>query len=654
MSLSGLRSVVAAWTPDSVLMRAQLGALQKQVPVLFLLLGTNVLALAFTHYGVSPDALTLYVPGVLLPVCVQRGVAWTRFDVPAMSDDVIRRQLRRSFCTVAVLGAAFTAWALALAPYGDAYARTHVAFFMSITVIGCVFCLMHLRSAALVLTVIVTVPFLAVFLRSGNTVLVAIALNFALTTVIMVIIMYRHFGEFSALIRSRRALAKLSDENSRIAFLDALTGLANRRSFFRDLATLIEAAASDGRSFALGMIDLDGFKPVNDVYGHGAGDLVLVEVGRRLVEVLGPDAKLARLGGDEFAFILSGEHGPDAMAAAGRSVCDAIEAPIALPAGLARIAASVGYAVFPDMAGTREQLIERADYALYYAKEHRRGRPVVFTADHEDAIRARSILEQELRQADLEAELTLEYQPIVDVAAGRVVAFEALARWTNPRLGRVPPGVFIVAAERIGLIGTITAILLGKAIAAMRGWPDAIGLSFNLSAHDIASPAAVARLAALIEAGGVAPERIALEITETALMHDFDAARDALLALKAIGAQISLDDFGTGYSSLGYVRRLPIDKIKVDRSFMADLLVDKASRDIVKSIVDLCRNLNLDCIIEGVETADHLSILRGLGCRSMQGYHFSPPVPASEVTRLAGPVDAASAEAVDAEVSLVA
>ena len=650
MSLKVLRSIVAGWGPDPVLMRAQIGALQKHIPVLFLLLGTNVLALAFTHYGVAPDALTLYLPGLLLPICVQRGVTWARFDVPGMSDDTIRRQLRSSFCAVAVLGVAFTAWALALAPYGDAYARTHVAFFMSITVIGCVFCLMHLRCAALVLTVIVTVPFLAVFLRSGNTVLIAIALNFALATVIMVIIMFRHFGEFSALIRSRRALAKLSEENSQIAFLDALTGLANRRSFFRDLAVLIEAAASDGRTFALGMVDLDGFKPVNDVYGHGAGDIVLVEVGRRLAAVLGPGANLARLGGDEFAFILLGEHGPDALAATGRAVCDALEAPIALPAGVARIAASVGYAVFPDMATTREQLIERADYALYYAKEHRRGRPVVFTADHEDAIRARSILEQELRRADLDAELTLEFQPIVDVAAGRVVAFEALARWTNPRLGRVSPTSFIVAAERIGLIGTITATLLGRAIEAMRDWPETIGLSFNLSAHDIASPAAVTRLAALIEESGVAPERIALEITETALMHDFDAARDALLALKAIGAQISLDDFGTGYSSLGYVRRLPIDKIKVDRSFMADLLVDKASRDIVKTIVDLCRNLNLDCIIEGVETADHVMILRTLGCRSMQGYHFSRPVPASEVGRLASPPFLAA----DAEVYLVA
>ncbi len=617
---------------DPVLERAQLGAIQKQLPLLYVLLGSNALALAFTHYGISPGILAVGIPLILLPLCLQRSIAWMRLDVTRLTEREVAAKLRGTVRLVGVLGALFTAWSLSLAPYGDAYARTHVAFFMSITVIGCIFCLMHLRGAALALTVVVTVPFMVVFLRSGNTVLIAIALNFGMVALIMTKLMLKHFGEFSALIRSRRALATLSEENSRLAMLDSLTGLANRRCFFLELASLTQAVPP--QPFALGMVDLDGFKPVNDVYGHAAGDVVLAEVGQRLLAILGPDARLARLGGDEFAFVLAGHVGREAMVATGRRICHALEAPITLPTGIAQIAASIGYAVFPDMARTREQLIERADYALYFAKEHSRGRAVIFTADHEDAIRARSLIEQELRRADLDAELRLEYQPIIDVAGQRIVAFEALARWTSPRLGPVAPDVFIVAAERIGLIGSITEILLGKAIAAMRAWPEEIGLSFNLSAHDIASPTAVTRLANVIENSGVVPERIALEITETALMHDFEAARDALLALKAIGVEISLDDFGTGYSSLGYVRRLPIDKIKVDRSFTADVVVDKASRDIVKTIVDLCRNLNLSCIVEGVESADHVLILRSLGCRVMQGYHFSRPVPLHAVAGL--------------------
>ena len=469
MSPAVFRSIIGASAPDPVLMRAQFTALQKHVPLLFLLLGTNVLALAFTHYQVAPNVLTLSAPGILLPICVHRAVAWLRYDETTMSDRDIRHHLRRSTALVVVLGVLFTAWSLALAPYGDAYARTHVAFFMSITVIGCIFCLVHIRQAALALTVIVTVPFMITFMTSGNIVLCAVALNFGMVASIMTVLMFRHFDEFSALVRSRGALAELSEENSHLAHLDSLTGLANRRSFFRDLASLIAASSPDDGRFALGMIDLDGFKPVNDVYGHTAGDLVLAEVGRRLVAILGDGAHLSRLGGDEFAFVLLDDIEPDTIAAIGRRLCDALEAPIALPTGVARIAASIGCAVFPDMARDREQLIERADYALYYAKEHCRGQAVLFTTEHEDAIRARSLVEQELRRADLSRDLRLHFQPIVDVGARRVVAFEALARWTSPRLGAVSPDVFIVAAERLGLIGTITAVLLGKAIACRCG-----------------------------------------------------------------------------------------------------------------------------------------------------------------------------------------
>ena len=202
----------------------------------------------------------------------------------------------------------------------------------------------------------------------------------------------------------------------------------------------------------------------------------------------------------------------------------------------------------------------------------------------------------------------------------------------------MPPAEFILAAERIGLITAMTETLLKKACTAMRSWPDDIGLSFNLSVHDIASQAAIVRIGDIIEDSGIEPARISLEITETALMRDFDVARSALLALKATGLQISLDDFGTGYSSLGYVHRLPIDKIKIDRSFMAGLTTEKASRDIVTTIVDLCRNLNLVCIVEGVETAEHVLILRGLGCRAMQGFYFSRPLDEDVIATVMGPV----------------
>ena len=637
-SISAFLSAIWSFSEDPVLMRAQMSALKRQLPLCYLLLGSNVLTLAFTHYHIAPDFLSFCAPGLLLPLCVHRTFVWSRLEVDTLSNEALRRRLKSAVATTGVLGLGFTTWSLLLAPYGDAFMQAHVAFFMSITVIGCIACLMQLQPSALLLTVTVTVPFMIKFLLSGNLVLMAIALNFGLVAIVINVLLANYFKEFRDLISSRANLAALSDENFRNANLDSLTGLANRRSFFHDLEEMIHAAKVQGRCFTLGLVDLDGFKPINDVYGHTAGDLVLKEVGQRLVTVLGPSTKLARLGGDEYGFILPGRADEEGLRATGQAVSAVLQKPINLPTGRAQIAASIGFAAFPDMGDTLEQLIERADYALYFAKDHHRGSAVVFTGRHEDAIRARSSIEQELRRADLDAELTLQYQPLYDIGLDRVVAFEALARWTHPRLGRVPPAEFILAAERIGLITTITETLLKKACTAMRGWPDDIGLSFNLSVHDISSQAAIVRIGDIIEDSGIDPARISLEITETALMRDFDMARSALLALKATGLQISLDDFGTGYSSLGYVHRLPIDKIKIDRSFMAGLTTEKASRDIVKTIVDLCRNLNLVCIVEGVETAEHVLILRGLGCRAMQGYYFSRPLDEQAVAAVMGPV----------------
>lgn len=637
-SIFGFFSEIWSFTEDPVLMRAQISALKRQLPLCYLLLGSNVLTLAFTHYHVAPDLLSCCAPGLLLPICVHRTFVWSRLEVDALSEEALHRRLKSAVATTGFLGLCFTTWSLLLAPYGDAFLQSHVAFFMSVTVIGCIACLMQLQPSALLLTATVTLPFLLRFLLSGNVVLMAIALNFGLVAVVMNVLLANCFKEFRDLISSRANLAILSDENFRHANLDSLTGLANRRSFFRDLEEIIHDARKQDRCFTLGLVDLDGFKPINDVYGHTAGDLVLKEVAKRLVTVLGASTKLARLGGDEYGFILPGRADEDGLRATGQAISAVLQRPIQLPTGRAQIAASIGFAAFPAMGDTLEQLIERADYALYFAKDHHRGSAVVFTGRHEDAIRARSSIEQELRRADLDAELSLQYQPLYDIGLDRVVAFEALARWTHPRLGSVPPAEFIVAAERIGLITAVTETLLKKACTAMQDWPDDIGLSFNLSVHDIASQAAILRIGDIIEESGIDPARISLEITETALMRDFDMARSALLALKATGLQISLDDFGTGYSSLGYVHRLPIDKIKIDRSFMAGLTTEKASRDIVKTIVDLCRNLNLVCIVEGVETAEHVLILRGLGCCAMQGYYFSRPLDEHAIAAVMGNV----------------
>ncbi len=615
-------------------MRRQLTALSKQVPLLYGILSVNSIAIAYTHVTLAPAGLAVGVPAALLPICLVRGLAWTRLKPAEVPTEKLAPTLHHTLVLTCLLGVAFVAWSLLLAPYGDAYAKTHVAYFISITCIGCIFCLMHLRPAALLLTLIVTVPFAWRFLSMGNPVLTAIVLNFGCVAGIMVVMLLNYSRDFQDLVRSQEHLAVLSRDNHRLANIDPLTGLANRRSFFADLAVAIETATREGTSFVLGLIDLDGFKPINDVHGHRTGDALLVEIGRRLDEMLGPSVKIARLGGDEFGLILAGAVDSEQIRRQGAAVCDAIQVPFLHQSGSVQVGASIGFAAFPAMGRTREQLIERADYALYHAKEHHRGTAIVFTEDHEKAIRASSLIAQELRRADLSVELSLQFQPLVDVTSGNTVAYEALARWDSPVLGRVPPIDFIVAAERIGLINRLTEVLLAQGCRAAAAWPDDVKLSFNLSTHDIATDEAVERVRAIILASALCPSRVILEITETAVMHDFDQAREALLSLKSIGCDIALDDFGTGYSSLSYVHRLPLDRIKVDRSFTAGLTSDQISRDIVKSIIELCSNLGIACVVEGVETLEHTRVLTALGCKTMQGYHFGRPMDLADVLRI--------------------
>jgi predicted signal transduction protein with EAL and GGDEF domain len=315
----------------------------------------------------------------------------------------------------------------------------------------------------------------------------------------------------------------------------------------------------------------------------------------------------------------------------GERISAALRVPFLLSNVTAQIAGSIGFATYPEAGTTAELLFERADSALNHVKQHARGRSVIFSGEHEIQIRQFASIERCLRTADLDRELSLNFQPIYDVVRQEVVAFEALARWDNRELGRVPPDVFIPVAERTDFISNITQILLRKALACARTWPEGIRISFNLSVRDIGSAEAILKIIAIIENSGVVPERIDLEVTETALMRDFDKGCECLKALKALGVHIALDDFGTGYSSLSYVHRLPLDKIKIDRSFIKEIETQENCRDIVKTIIDLCRNLKLACVIEGMETKEQSEILRGLGGTMMQGYYFGKPMPAEAI-----------------------
>ncbi|NML76889.1 EAL domain-containing protein [Rhizobium sp. S-51] len=435
-------------------------------------------------------------------------------------------------------------------------------------------------------------------------------------------------GAIMNAVRARLVADRLRQRAEVQAERDALTGLPNRRHFFSGLERMVVADLS-GETAHIGLIDLDGFKAVNDVYGHAVGDQLLVEVSERLREICPEDCLIARLGGDEFGVLVRRPLTAAGLDTLGRAICETLGRPFAVAGRSLTVTGSVGFAHYPTNGRTVGELYERADYALYRAKREHRGSAVVFSARYEAEMRDVSRVKQVLRDSDLEAELYLLFQPQYDIMRNRPVAFEALARWQSAVLGPVTPDVFIVAAERSGLIERVSEILLRKALAAAAVWPQEIGLSFNLSAVDLVSTSAIARLCTIVGESGVAPGRVTFELTETAMMSDFEKARASMEMLASLGCRIALDDFGSGYSSFGYIHRFPLHKIKTDRNFVVRLGEDKAvGFGILRAIIELCANLGVECIVEGVETANEVDTVRAAGARYIQGYHFGRPMTA--------------------------
>ncbi len=421
------------------------------------------------------------------------------------------------------------------------------------------------------------------------------------------------------------------DEARVLALFDALTSLPNRRNFFATLEGII----AQRTAFDLALLDLDGFKPINDLYGHAAGDAVLCEAARRISRAGPPDTFVARLGGDEFAIIFPGRRSRQELEDIGERICVELEQPLHIEGMTGSVSASLGCVRHAPKDGHMEPtpscLLERADFALYFAKENRRGSTVVFSDSHETQIQESKRIDQALRAADLDVELDVVFQPQFDLVNGRTGAFEALARWNSPELGPVAPDVFIRAAEKSGLITRLTRILLAKALRSAKTWPQPLRIAFNLSAHDLHSSRAIGRICEVVKSSGVAPERIEFEITETAMLTDFDQALKSLADLRALGCRIAIDDFGSGYSSFSYIHRLPVDCIKIDRSFVTQLAENSQAAMVIKTMIDLCGNLHLDHVIEGVETEEQLRQVNDAHARHVQGYLFAKPMPAEAI-----------------------
>ena len=414
---------------------------------------------------------------------------------------------------------------------------------------------------------------------------------------------------------------------------DALTDLPNRL-MFREITEGIEARIRRGEVLAVLSIDLDHFKTVNDTLGHGVGDTVLTLVGERLRDSCREVDTVARLGGDEFA-ILTGilAHPHDAATLADRIVRHAAE-PFEVDGHTIVIGASVGIAVAPGDGTDAETLLKNSDLALYRAKRDGRGAYHFFEKGMDANLQERRTLEMALRQAIVRREFRLVFQPLFNLKEGRICGLEALIRWHHPDRGTIPPAEFIPIAEEAGLIVPIGDWVLNEACRAAVSWPDDIHIAVNLSTVQFRNRNLLQHVKAALDASGLKPDRLELEVTESLLLVDSESTLRTLFELRKLGVRISMDDFGTGYSSLSYLRSFPFDKIKIDKSFVNDMSAKDDSRAIVKAVIGLGRSLGMSTAAEGVETEAQLDLVRRQGCTEVQGFLFSPPLPASAIDRL--------------------
>lgn len=618
---------------SDALNRAQADVLSRQVPAFYAVLIFNTIALCYTHFAAAPRYLTVIFPSVLVVLAIVRGIVHIRNGRRKLSNAAVQKKLQVTIFASFVVGILFCTWSTSLFPYGDAFLQGHVISYTAITTLGVIGCLLPLRSASVTATMTFFVPIISFLLLTGNLVYMAIAATLVATGIVTTMVAFGYAKDFSTLIDFQGALLtkeaearELSERNFKYANSDNLTGLANRRSFFSTLKTRLQTAEERKAALAVGVLDLDGFKLINDIHGHVSGDQLLIEVGRRLREVLDESVFVARLGGDEFGLIVPSDRTGVQLEGVGGKIVAALKTPFQLGDSIVKISGSVGFACYPEDNSSAEELYEHADYALYHAKDVSVGETVFFTRELRNQIQELNKIRRCLRDADLEAEMEPHFQFLFSVEAGQFVGAESLARWKSPELGFVAPDAFIRVAEQSGLINKLTVVLFKKTLLAALEWPKHVRVTFNLSSHDIGSSECISQLISTINELDFDARRLVFEVTESAVMGNFEKAREFLEVLKVTGAQIALDDFGTGYSSLSYVRNLPLDALKIDRSFVKGIEQDDTAKAVMRTFVDLSRNLNLKCVIEGVETEAQLEVLIDLGCTYIQGYLFCKPM----------------------------
>jgi diguanylate cyclase (GGDEF)-like protein len=466
-------------------------------------------------------------------------------------------------------------------------------------------------------------PIAAAIAGEKRTIAMLVAIGLAL----LWLILYR------IVARASRKLRNQARENNRLARYDQLTGLANRTLFMEGVTEIVRLSPARPQSVAVLLIDLDRFTEINNTLGHANGDRVLCEVAGRLRTTFAADAHVARLGADEFAVVAQISDGAEGARRAAAAVQESLDPPVVIDDVALNVEASIGVAVLQEHTESSDLLLQRADTALAHARSH--ASRVHLHSASDDFDPSRLILLGQVRGALEREEFVLHYQPKVDLLRRRITGVEALVRWRHPEHGLLGPGAFIPLIEPTALVGPFTMYVIERALRQMLAWRRRgidLEMSVNLSARNLLDPALPAQIDELLRGHGVPAERLTVEVTESAALADPERAIAALEVLRARGIAVSVDDFGTGNASIEYLSALPASELKIDRSFITGMLEDPRAEAIVRSTIDLARNLGLSVVAEGIETEAVMERLAALGAETGQGFLISRPLPAEELT----------------------
>jgi diguanylate cyclase (GGDEF)-like protein len=613
-------------------------SLRRQVPIIYLLGLVNLSAMEVASgrsLSIGPN-----LPTFILICSLIRLRDWfgSGSGTSASHQAMVRRMGQTVFFALIVC-LAVCARCLYLLQVGDAASHMAVILFGGLTAIGVAYGLTALPAAGRIPLLLIIGPISLAAVMSKERQFMGAAFGLVVVAILTLRLLSAHSRHFTKVVRSRSDLAgeqkrveQARQEAVVAATTDFLTGLPNRRAF----VTALEAASADnpGR-FSLAILDLNRFKAVNDTFGHGIGDTLLEEVAMRLTRAVGSRGLVARLGGDEFGILLHKVHRIDDVQSIGSEILDGVNGSAMLEDREFIISASCGLSVSRKSGGqSPSRLMAEADLALYQAKDRPGAGAVVFEPCMEAPRRRRAEIEHALQLPALQKNLRLVFQPIFDLGSGQVIAFEALARWTDPELGEVSPSEFVPLAEQLGLIDDINRRLMAIAFEAARGWPEQVRLSFNLSAIQLCSPGSAEEILRALASTGLGADRLQVEVTETALLADFERARENLAALKNAGSTIVLDDFGAGYASISYLRQFRFDQIKLDGGLVTAAQDSEDGRRLLHSVIGLCEILGISSVAEHVESAELLALVLELGCAAAQGFWLEKPLSADEVAAI--------------------